>query len=343
VSLLYSTDELIARVKRTLQLRTTAGGGNLKLSDAQLLQICDEEIQQNLFPRLLSVREDLQEWRTPMAFTAGIGVYRVPFEAASSTFDHIELIQLNGATKIAQWRIPRVPVPDGAAFTGIGTGNTSTGAPRCYSVVGDQITFYPTPIDTTVTNFVAVIFHEMRPPRLCLTADTSTVISFVQAGSNISATVNAVPASWVATTPVDIVPSQPPFMPLMTNGTVYSIALLVVDIFPGYVTLTPAATVASLMTGTEYPIIVPRGYTNIFPLPDSWFSAAVLACSATVAINLGDNTAYEILRPEADGAIDRLVAFMSNRIRKEPQTIFDISSPMRRRGAIPGGWGGGIA
>jgi hypothetical protein len=341
MSLLYSTDELIARVKRTLQLRSTAGGGNLKLTDVQLLQICDEEIQQNLFPQLLTVREDLQEWRTPLAFTADIGVYRVPFEAASSTLDHIEILQFNGTAQLAQWRIPRVPVPQAATFTG--QGNTSTSAPTCYSVIGDQITFHPKPSAVTAAGYVAVIFHEMRPSRLCLTADTATVLSFVHTAPNIVATCASVPAAISGAVAVDIIPSQPPFMPFMVAGS-QSTTLLVVTVFPGYVTLTPSAIVASLMTGSEYPIIVPRGYTNIFPLPDSWFSAAVLACSATVAINLGDNTAYAVLRPEADAAIERLVGFMSNRIRKEPQTLFDHDSPMRRKGiGFPVGWtvGGG--
>ena len=337
----YTTEALLERVRRTLQLRGVAGGGNQKLSAAQQLQICDEEIQQNLFPRLLTVREDYQEWRTGLFFVDGIPTYRVPVEAASSTFDHIEIRQTNGTTVIGQWRIPRIPVPQGAHYAA--SQGTSANCPTRYSVLGDQITFYPTPTATSEADYIAIVYHEFRPPRLCTTAETMAISAYSDTDPSVTLTVTiGADCTINDNSVVDVIPSQPPFMPLATGGVAQLTlpSTLVVDL--SLSPLTSSAQVISLLDNAPYSIVTPTGYANIFPLPDAWFGAAVLACSASVALNLGDGNAYGLLRPEAEAAIERLVTFASNRIRKEPQIIMDRTSPLRRSGiGFPIGWNGG--
>jgi hypothetical protein len=88
--------------------------------------------------------------------------------------------------------------------------------------------------------------------------------------------------------------------------------------------------------------IVPTGTTCVFPLPDAWWSAAILACSASVARIIGDGEQAATLRDEANAAIARLVAFQSSRVRKQPHVMMDRGSPNRRnRGGGP--WRGGIS
>ena len=85
----YTTDTLVDRVRRTLQLLDD----NEKLTEAEILQVCDEEIQQNLFPSLLTVREDYHLTKSAILIVSGTAQYRLPGGAASATIDRIALLR----------------------------------------------------------------------------------------------------------------------------------------------------------------------------------------------------------------------------------------------------------
>lgn len=325
VTLDYTTDELARRVRRTLQLRTV----NLKLTEAEILQICDEEIQHSLFPSLMRVREDYQSTSTVVLMTAGVGVYRLPQNAASSTIDHIDLVQLVGGSPVGAYRLPRLEVPSIAEFVG-----STNATPRAYVLQGDTINLLPTPnVGTGSSGFVLSITHEIRPSRLVAVSSCSLVDSTAINGSNLDVTLAAPIASTMANgDPVDIVPGAPPLQTILASGTILdTTGDPVISVFSGY-SLTVTLAQALIPAGSY---MVPSGFTCVFPLPDAWWSASVLSCSASVARVTGNSEQSAMLRAEADAAIMRLIAFQSSRVRKQPHAVFDRSSPQRRGIGFP--------
>ncbi len=325
----FTVDELVLRVRRTLQLR----GNNAKLTKDEIIQICDEEIQQNLFPQLMRVREDYQVSRIVQLLTPGQSTYRIPARAASSTIDHIDLVQITGATPVAAHMLSRVETPNIAAFT-----SSPAGQPKAYALFGDTLQILPAPDTNAAGMYVLLIYYEGRPARLVPTSDCLQIISCVVSGinpSDLTIKINGTIASMNLPSPeIDLVPGSPPLMPFITDATLVDVTGdPVLEVFPGY--STAAALIASSIVPGSW--MTPPGQTCVFPLPDAWWSTAVLACSASVAMAVGDPDMHAVLRAESDASIERLIAFQSSRVRKQPHALFNRQSPMRRnpyRGGI---------
>lgn len=335
MALNYTVDELVARVKRTCQLRAS----NQKLTTAEIVQVCDEEIQQNLFPSLMKVREDYQMTTTTLVLESGIQTYRLPFSSASSTIDHIEWVQLSGTTALGAGILPRVETPQSAVMTGINQTSTTSGWTGCYLLLGDTIQVFPAPTAWTAQNIVLRITHEWRPARLALLETASQCVSYSANGSDdINVILSAPIASTMATNDrIDFVPSQPPLMALILDALIVDTGgdpTIVVN--PGYSMLQAQA--LSVLRSSPGPYMTPRGYTPVFPLPDAWWNAAILACSASVCRILGDSDGYAQNQDASLQAIERLIELQSNRVRKQPHIPFDRTSPLRR--STGKGWWG---
>lgn len=322
----YSVDELVRRVRRTLQLRSN----NAKLTELEIVQVCDEEIQQNLFPMLMRVREDYQVERSFIALTNAVGAYRVPAGASSTTIDHIDIVEFSGATVLGARMLDRLETPAIADFTG-----APNGMPAGWVLMGDTIQLLPTPDATTASTRGLSVYYDGRPSQLVLSSDCLQVVSCaVDTDPNLLAievdgTIGTM--GLADGDAIDIVPAKPPMMPFIRNATLSDISgdptLL---IFPGY-TVTAAALAPQIAVGSW---ITPPGQTNIFPLPDAWWSASVLACAASAAMQVSDAEAHGSLRGESIASIERLVALQSSRVRKQPHATFNRNSPMRRTGRV---------
>lgn len=324
MAITYTTTDLYARVRRTCQLRAV----NLKLTEAEVLQVCDEEIQQNLFPQLMTARDDYQMTNTVILLTAGILRYRVPFGASSSTIDHIAVVTISGSTALSQRPLDRLSAPEMMRFTG-----ATGGVPVAYAIIGDDILIGPVPDATAASTQILVINHEYRPARL-IEVSSCRLISSV---TSTSPTVTLVLSSSISGTGlaanslVDITPGLPPFMPFVTGATIASIAGdPTITVTPSY-SVTVAQLAAQITTGSY---LTPHGSTCVWPLPDAWWSAGILACAASVARTTAGSTNEQAgsLRADADAAIARCVQLQTSRVRKQPQKIFDRSSPLRTGG-----------
>jgi hypothetical protein len=126
-------------------------------------------------------------------------------------------------------------------------------------------------------------------------------------------------------------------MPIALSGVIIDVSLSPVITFSGGFSNDVASTV-SLLNSAPFSVITPEGFTPVFPLPDAWYSAAVLACSASVCRVVGDVSGSDALRGESEAAIARLVAFQTNRVRDQPLPVFNRNSPLRR--ARRAYWGG---
>ncbi len=326
MAITYTTSDLLSRVRRTCQLRAV----NNKLTDAQLLEVCDEEIQQNLYPQLMTCRDDYQMTKTVQILTAGIIRYRVPFEASSTRIDRVSLVRLSANVPTAEVPLDRLSAPEMMRFTG-----ATAGIPVAYAIIGDDIVVGPAPAASTPASYALFIHHEYRPPRLTELTACRAITSGADASPYVSLVLSStiVGTGLVNNSRVDVVPAAPPFMPFVTGAEIVSIAGdPTITISPSYA-VSVAQLVAQLISvSTTGSYLVPRGSTCVWPLPDAWWSAGILACSASVARTTGGSTNEQAgsLRADADAAIARCVQLQTSRVRKQPQKIFDRTSPIRR-------------
>lgn len=336
----YTVDQLLARVKRTAQIADDNG----KVSDDELVQICDEEIQQNLYPSLLKVREDYLTVPTTIVLEQGISQYRLPFSTATSTIDHVQAIQTQSGQVINSWVVPRVETPQAASMYPSQT-NGSQGWVGCYILFGDTLQLFPTPTQWVEDNVVLRVMHEWRPARLALVATASECAEFNENTDPalIEVTLSDPIAATMTTGDlVDFVPSVPPLMAILLDATIVDVAsdpIIIVN--PG--TTMPRAEALSLLRSSPLPYMTPRGHSPVFPLPEAWFAAAVLACSASACRVIGDDAGFAANELAANQAIERLIRLQSSRVRKQPHIPFDRTSPLRRTGWMGGWWGGGGA
>jgi hypothetical protein len=321
----YTVDTLVSRVKRTLQLR----GNNAKLTTAELVQVCDEEIQQNLFPQLMTVREDFQVSRIVQTLIEGAGEYRTPHAAAASTIDHIDVATISGGAVTAARLLPRVETPDLALWA-----EATPGQPRAYALLGDTIQLLPAPDATTASTYALVIYHDTRPSNLILTNANCLVVVSSEVSPNDPADLQIVVEDvgiYGDGDVLDVVPNVPPLMPFVMNAEVtFSDGVQTLDIAPGY--FKTSAGLAAVVGAGAY--MTPPGQTCVFPLPDAWWSVAIDASAARAAMITGDPQNHTALRGESNAAIERLINLLSSRVRKQPHATFNRASPMRR-GAYP--------
>jgi hypothetical protein len=322
MAITYTTSDLLSRVRRTCQLRAV----NNKLTDAQILEVCDEEIQQNLFPQLMLARDDYQMTSTVVLLDAGIVRYRVPFGASSSTVDHVSIVTIAGSTVINERLLPRLSAPEMMAFS-----VNSGGIPRAYAIIGDDIQIGPIPTYDAAATQIMVIHHEYRPGRLTEVANCRSITASVETPPTITITLasDIAGTGLVVGSAVDIVPNVPPFMPYVTGASIASItAGVTIEVNSSYSVV--RAQLAAQLTVGSY--LTPHGSTCVWPLPDAWWSAGILSCSASVARTTGGSTNEQAgsLRADADAAITRCVQLQTSRVRKQPQKVFDRTSPIRR-------------
>ena len=319
----FTTDDLLSRIRLHCQLKTD----NQKVTSAEILALCDEEIQTNLFPALMTVRDDYATTVVYQTFTAGVNAYRLPFEANSDTITDVELLSLSGQTPTNLRQLRRVTIGELAPWVAT-TGNT----PQVYAIVGGNLEIRPAPTSTTATSYVLSIHYEARPSRLIEVSSCRNITAATNpSGTTISLTIGTtiVGTGLVAGSAIDVVPTVPPMTPYFTNGVVISIAADPV------ITVTPLAVPAAVAGKYAADIqasggyLCPRGSTCVFPMPEAWWPVLIYAGSSAVCAAIGDDTAAVKFAAIAEQKKAAVTGMQQNRVRKQPLPAFNTGSPLR--------------
>jgi hypothetical protein len=319
----FTTDDLLSRIRLHCQLKTD----NQKVTSAEILTLCDEEIQTSLFPALMTVRDDYATTFAFQAFTAGVYNYRIPFEANSDTVTNVELLTLSGQTATAQRQLRRVTIGELSKWVAV-VGDI----PQVYAIVGGAIEVRPNPTSVTQSTYIAVIQYEMRPSRLIEVSSCRNITNATNpSGTTLQLTLGStiVGTGLVANSLIDIVPTTPPLTPYFTNGSVISIAAdPIITVTPSAV---PAAVVATYATNiqTNGGYLVPRGSSCVFPMPEAWWPVLVYAGSSAVCAAIGDDTSAGKFAAIAEQKKAAVTGMQQNRVRKQPLPAFNAGSPLR--------------
>lgn len=312
----WSVDNLLARVKRKCLIQTA----NAKLTDAEMVEIIDEELQGVLYPIALKPRDDAH---TDWYFTF-IG---------PSTGPYVNFFELgrwvSGRNIVAVYTFVDVTVnPEIRRLRRVDPSDLTrkhqftSGSPDVYALMGNRVMVEP----MNQLGGAFLVQFEMRPNRLCLT--TSDDVAEI--------------TNWNSTTSVATV--SPPVSYNVVNGSLVD----VVRGTPGFgvrglsMPVTAAASPAFTLGVNDPPNVGPdmtyaasgdwlcaSGWTPVFPLVDLFFPAAVYIGAAGVCREIGD---LEQAAINTDLGVERAtlaMETMTNRARKDPPILINPYSPLR--------------
>lgn len=304
--------------------------GNAKLTDAELVQVIDEEIQTDIYAAMQMVRADYCVAHRDLTYPAGARFVQLPSVLASSTFVDVFRQDPNDATRY----YPLSRAVSGAPWI---ASQTTTDQPGSFAIEGDRIALIPRP----TSDVTLLLRYERRPSRLHLTTDgrSAPIVSYDPVTLAFTVTPPTGFASVVTTgTTVDIVRATPAFDALVQGMEVASVASPVWTLTTGDIdgtTPDTAPITQSEVNAGDY--ITVTGETPIFPLPEMWLPVVVYAASAAACREVGDLPQAELNEAQAQKLIQRATEFASQRVRKAPIAMFDRGSPLRG-GVLSGTW-----
>lgn len=314
----YTVDTLLDRVKRKCQLPVRDG----KLTDPELVEIIDEEIQTRLFAALMQVRDDYFVGHRTMTVPANARFAQLPEFIESSTILDVSYVD-------ETQNPPRYRLLDrrysGAAWHGPQPQNT----PYAYAIEGDRIALIAIPQQEVTL----LLRYERRPNRLHLTTDarSAPIVSYDPVTLEFTVTPPTGFATNVPTgTFVDIVRATPAFDALAQGLQVDAVASPVWTLVSGVVDhSSPDLTPITQEDVNAGDYITVMGETPIFPLPDAWWSPAIYAGAAAVCREIGDTQNGATNEAQAAQLIAQAIGLQSNRVRKQNPIVFNHSSPRR--------------
>lgn len=327
MTIAYTVDELVSRVRRAAQLSTLNG----KLSTDEIVTICDEEIQSMLWPLLRQASQDYQQTYATLTVPyyasasdpAGIsGTVLIPTRASASTMSQVLLVRSDG-TKVP---LARLDYDDAAALA-----NATSTEPTGYLIRENTLVLLPAPTQATTIR----VYYERIPSQLVLLARAIGLQVSPTKGEFVYTGTLATTGTYAR---YDVVSRVPQLGPLLADvqATVFAVGQIRVYVttsgdlsttgIPGLPN-DPSALVVNIPSA----YLCSAGETAIFPLPDAWYSAAVSQCAARCALETGDMETAATMRDDANARIALLVGHASNRVRKQAQPYFD------RKGTIRGG------
>jgi hypothetical protein len=316
----YTTDTFVARIKRKAQLPDY----DAKLTDAEVLQIADEEVQTRLFAALLTVREDYFVDYRYVTLEAGQRWAQLPTFVASSTIldcGWVDPTDANGRIQKLQ-----------RSFSGMAhySAAQSSSQPYGYVTEGDRIGLV-VPCQSACT---LLLRYERRPSRMHLSTDgrSAPISSYDPTNGNF--TLTDVTADVLANMPVgsfvDLARATPPLGVPVQGLVVDAVANPIWTLSPGTIdhsAPTDAPIVYSQINAGDY--VTMSGETPVFPLPDVWWTAAITAAAATVCREIGDLDQATLNDGLADRLIAAAVGLQSNRARNDAHTFVNRDSPLR--------------
>ena len=327
----YTTDNLVARIRRTTQL----SDDNLKLSTSDIMEIADESIQSRLWPTL---RSTIEEYATTHAYVSfppestsevGSSIQRLPARASGSTIVAVYQVISGGTVR----PVPRFDITETQRFGDAAYGGQRLGQrPLAYALTGDFIRIIPAASEEVTLR----VLYERRPSRLAAVSECAEV-SGVDVGTSTIEVVS-IPTAFDAPERLDIVKASQQ----ATDPIVDDVLLTLI---------TPTTTIEVDMTGTGMTIdelalqassgdyVCKSGYTCVFPLPDIWYPVCVMAAASDVLMQAGYVDESGALMPAVERMVAQAQNHSSSRVRKQPKAIFDRDSPLRTGGRTFGGWG----
>lgn len=192
----YTVDDLLSEAK--VRANYPDSGGSI--TDSELLQLGNDELQSILSGRLLSVMRDFYATEVVIPIVSGQAAYDIPTRAIGSKINYVKLQDAVGN---------RFALPALAQATAAGYNRTVSSSTSGYMLQGSQIVLVPA---TNNTSYSLVVGYFQRPGRMALKASCATLTAAAAAGATSVSVSNASSQITSAGTGyVDLVQANPHF------------------------------------------------------------------------------------------------------------------------------------
>jgi hypothetical protein len=298
-----ATNYLIPAIKRRLMVPTTQA----TFQAADFLAVLNAELQSEVVPLLMSVREEYFVAETDVDVTAGTAAYDIPERAIGGDLRDVLMVASDGTTR----NLVRLE-PEAAVGWPAGDGT-----PAGFVLKDEQVVLYPAPSGTTEQ--LRLSYHR-RPGVLVDVADVATVSS--STATAVTAVASA-PASFTTSAPLDFIRGAPQFRTLSAEVTPSAVSGTSITI-----------TTPSGLAAGDY--LALAGESPVAQVPLELLPVLVLRACIVIATALGDREMAGMVSGELQAKQQSALTLIANRVKGEQRKM---PNGMRRwRGCVGGGW-----
>lgn len=197
----YTSDNLINSIKTKASIPTSQS----LFSNQTFLDLINEEIQTNIIPDLLKIKEEYLATFKDVSLTSNVNSYQIPERAIGGMLRDVQLVDSNTI-----YSLPRLQLED--QFQ---TDEQRTG----FYLRGNEIVISPTPTNSSDT---LRIHHYQRPSKVVLTTECAQVTS-IDTNTN-QVTVSSLPSTINSNSIVDIVRNKSGFECLEIDKSISGIS-----------------------------------------------------------------------------------------------------------------------
>lgn len=191
----WTTTDLLNSIKKRGLIPTS----QTTFQDVDLLRFANEELQMQIVPMLMSIREEFFVESTDQALVAAQANYNIPTRAIGRKLKELLYLDAGGMVRM----VPRLDHED---YAELGF-QLEMSEPQMYYLQADDIYIVPQPASSPVGSLR--FFYFQRPNDLVTVAETAKIASFDLVAKTVI--VNAVPSTFATSTLCDIVAGVPGF------------------------------------------------------------------------------------------------------------------------------------
>jgi len=284
----YTSDVLLASVKRGAAVPSS----QIRLSDADILALADEEIQTRLLPMLVALRSEYLVVTKLESIINGQSTYDIPYRAVGRTLRDLKVV--SGGTSHS---LPLISLEE------------SQLARSGFYFQGDKIILIGQHTGSLE------IHYELTPSRL-VKSDECALIATVASGSIV---VSALPSAIDVGVSVDLVQAKP-------GHTLIAVDTMITNVAGTTLTVeTPASIIAG-----DY--VCRAGTSPYVMLPPEMFRVLAQAVQVRVLESIGDFEAMQIQKQRLDEKVMAVRALLTPRIRGERQVVLARNGVLGNRG-----------
>lgn len=320
-----TANKLINKVLRRCFWPTDSGtglGSNAPLSDADILELADEEIAGQLKPQQLSVSGGYDLATLDYAITSGQTLYRLPARSFGPVQDVIEVQTDDAASELS---MPIASLEDIARPERL---RLRSRTQYLATVDGEYLRLYPAPTTTAKTLRIRYLRQPNKLALLATGAKVTARSTVIVLGVPIDQLTLDTSLTFSASTPADAI----------SGGNAHS--AIIFDVIP-----TAAAAGFANVNMNTYPTgwgntavgdyIALAGYTPIAQIPEFMESLLVLRVAAAALAANGEREEASAVRKEAEQRAEQVAQLLKPRVAAEPDYIVTRNSVLRS-GSIRG-------
>lgn len=323
----WTTDDLLSAVKRKCQLTSAANG---KLSDQEILDIANEEMQTGVASLIRRARESIWSYHEDITIVDGTSDYHVPPQAMGGALKEVKIVDSSGNA----FDVPRVDESEIDHYTV----NPDPWWPNgvAFALSGDFLVLLPTP-NAVFAGDTLRLRYTLRPSTLILTtsSDTTSVITSVSEVStqrrlNVASTNNI-----VASVETDVIAIDGSL--LLVDELPYDIS---VDSYVTY--LSTSQHVADQTPASIYRAVggyvALAGLTPVPQVPQELRWLLVRLTAVSVLEEIGDRPGAALAQAKLQERVEQVEDLINDRVENAAPKIINRHSPLRTGRQWRRGW-----